>query len=155
MAVLVPMSEAEFASFVATAIPSYAADKVASGQWTIEQSLELSRAAFEELLPKGRQTANNYLFCVLNDQAQPVGTLWLAEREQGGKRIGYIYDIQIRPEFRRRGHGARALTAVEEEARKLGLCGIGLHVFGHNVGARALYEALGYRPTNVNMFKPL
>ncbi len=81
--------------------------------------------------------------------------LWIAAKEQAGKRVAYIYDIQIRPECQRHGHATRALAAVEDEARKLGLCGIGLHVFGHNTGARALYEARGYRPTNINMFKEL
>lgn len=28
-----------------------------------------------------------------------------------------------------------------------------LHVFGHNVGAQALYAKLGFRPTNINLFK--
>lgn len=153
--VLVPMSDAEYASFVATTVPAYAADKVASGQWPSERSLELSRKALEELLPQGRQTADHYLFSVLDDQAQRVGTLWISVKEQAGKRIAYIYDIRISPECQRRGHARRALAAAEDEARRLGLCGIGLHVFGHNGGARALYEALGYRPTNINMFKPL
>lgn len=155
LAVLVPMSEAEFESFVALAIPAYADDKVASGQWAAGQSLELSRKAFEELLPCGRETPDNYLYCIVDDRAQRVGTLWLAAKEQAGQRIGYIYDIRIQPEFRRRGHATRALTALEDEARKLGLRGIGLHVFGHNVRAQALYAGLGYRPTNVNMFKAL
>lgn len=149
------MSDADYASFLATAIPGFAADKVASGQWSSEQSLELSRKAYEELLPEGLKTANHYLYCVLDDQGQTVGTLWFAAIEQAGKRIGYINDIEIWPEHRRRGHATRALTAAEDEARSLGLCGIGLHVFGHNAGARTLYEALGYQPTNINMFKPL
>jgi hypothetical protein len=42
-----------------------------------------------------------------------------------------------------------------ERMLQLVVCGVGLHVFGHNAGARALYEALGYQPTNINMFKPL
>jgi ribosomal protein S18 acetylase RimI-like enzyme len=41
------------------------------------------------------------------------------------------------------------------EARRLELSGIGLHVFGHNAGARLLYERLGYETTNLNMFKTL
>ena len=45
--------------------------------------------------------------------------------------------------------------AAEAEVRRLGLYGIGLHVFGHNSGARLLYERLGYRTTNINMFKSL
>ena len=71
--------------FVSTAVPAYAADKVASGQWAKGQSLELARKALLELLPQGRQTADNYLFSVLDDQARPVGTLWIAVNEQAGK----------------------------------------------------------------------
>ena len=28
---------------------------------------------------------------------------------------------------------------------------VGLHVFGHNKTARALYSSLGFYPTNINM----
>ncbi|MGB3426872.1 MAG: GNAT family N-acetyltransferase [Burkholderiaceae bacterium] len=155
MPVLVPMSDAEYATFAATSVVAYAADKVASGQWAAEPSLELARKALDDLLPQGRQSADNYLFSVLDDQARRVGTLWIGVKEQAGRRIAYIYDLRIAPECRRRGHARRALAAAEGEARKLGLGGIGLHVFGHNGGARALYEALGYRATNITMFKPL
>ena len=155
MAILVPMTDVDFAAFVAAAIPDYAADKVRSGQWAKEEALELSRKALSELLPEGRHTPDNHLFTVVDQQAKPVGTLWIAAREQADRRIAYIYDVRIRPECRGRGHAARALAAAEDEARKMGLCGIGLHVFGHNTGAIALYEKLGYRPTNINMLKPL
>jgi ribosomal protein S18 acetylase RimI-like enzyme len=153
--VLVSMTEADYARFVADAIPGYAADKVASGQWAEERALELSRAALDELLPHGRQTAGNHFFTVVDEQSRPVGSLWIATKEQAGRPIAYIYDIRIRPECRRMGHATRALRAAENEARRLGANGIGLHVFGHNAEARALYEALGYRATNINMFKPL
>lgn len=149
------MSDEQYAAFITTSIAGYADDKVTSGQWAVDQSLELSRKVYEDLLPQGRQTADNYLFSVLDDQATAVGTLWIGMKEFAGKRAAYIYDIWVSPEYRRRGHATRALAAAEEEARKLGLCGIGLHVFGHNSEARALYEALGYRATNINMFKPL
>lgn len=155
MSVLAPISDEQYAAFVAMSIADYAADKVSSGQWAEDQSLDLSRKEYEELLPQGHRTAGNYLFSVLDDRARPVGTLWIGVKEYAGKRAAYIYDIWISPEYRRRGHATRALAAAEEEARKLGLFGIGLHVFGHNAGARALYEALGYRVTNINMFKPL
>ena len=36
-----------------------------------------------------------------------------------------------------------------------GLETLALHVFGHNPGARALYEKLGYEITNINMAKHL
>ena len=56
-------------------------------------------------------------------------------------------------QHQRRGYATEAFAALEGEARSRGLAGIGLHVFGHNPGARALYEKLGYEATNINMFK--
>jgi GNAT superfamily N-acetyltransferase len=155
MTVLVPMSEAEFARFVESTIPDYAADKVAAGQWAAAESLDLARQSLATLLPDGLRTPDQYLYSITDECAQQVGTLWLGVREEGGRRIAYIYDIEIAPAHRRQGHARRALLAAEDEARKRGLAGIGLHVFGHNAGARTLYEVLGYRATNVNMFKPL
>ena len=149
------MSEGEYEEFVAATIPEYAADKVAAGQWAEEQSLELSRQAISELLPQGLLTPGNHLFTVVDEFERPVGTLWIATWEQAGKDIAYIYDLRIRPECRRLGHATRALSAAEDEARRLGLSGIGLHVFGHNAAGRALYERRGYQPTNISMFKPL
>jgi len=154
-ATLESMSDADFAAFVGATVPAYAADKVASGQWSEEQSLDLARRELEELLPRGRLTAGHHLFNVVDSAGGRVGTLWIAEKVQAGKRIAYVYDLLIRPECRRQGYAIRALQAAEEQARQRGLCGVGLHVFGHNSGARLLYEKLGYRATNVNMFKPL
>jgi ribosomal protein S18 acetylase RimI-like enzyme len=153
--VLEPMTDADYEAYAAASAPAYAAEKVTSGQWAQEQSLGLARAELAELLPRGRLTPDNHLFNVLDDRGHRVGSLWMAAREQAGARIAYVYDIQIRPDCRRKGHARRALEAAEDEARRLGLRGIGLHVFGHNAGARALYEKLGYRTTSVTMYKGL
>lgn len=149
------MNVEQFSAFAHASVADYAAEKVNSGQWAEDQSLELSRKNFEELLPQGLQTPDNYFFCVLDEHAATVGALWIGVKEFAGRRAAYVYDIWIAPDFRRRGHATRALLAAEHEARRLGLSGIGLHVFGHNVAARTLYEALGYRATNINMFKSL
>ena len=53
MSVLRPMTEPEYAAWLALTIPGYAADKVASGQWSEEESLELPRKEYAELLPQG------------------------------------------------------------------------------------------------------
>lgn len=154
-ATLRPMSDHDFKAFAGATIPDYAADKVASGQWSKGQSLERARRELEALLPQGRRTADHYLFNILNGAGTVVGALWLARKEQAGHSIAYVYDLYIQPAWRRMGYATCALGAAEAEARRLGLKGIGLHVFGHNLGARRLYEKLGYATTNVNMFKSL
>ena len=69
--------------------------------------------------------------------------------------IAYVYDIVIESSTDVRVTASGALEALEREVVRRGLAGIGLHVFGHNAGARALYEKLGFVTTNVNLFKPL
>jgi ribosomal protein S18 acetylase RimI-like enzyme len=51
------------------------------------------------------------------------------------------------------GYAMRAFEQLEAAVSSRGLCGIALHVFGHNEAARALYAKLGYRATNISMFK--
>ncbi len=156
MTVLVPMSQDEFLAFARDAVPAFAAEKVASDEWTPEESLERSRQSFAELLPQGHATRDNHFF-TMRDPAEgvDVGMIWIAAQQRAGKRIAYVYEISVKRDYQRRGHATRALLALEEEVRALGLSGIALHVFGHNAAAHALYVRLGFLPTNISMFKSI
>jgi ribosomal protein S18 acetylase RimI-like enzyme len=147
------MVESEYATWLEEAIPAYAADKVASGQWSQEASLELSRKENDELLPQGLETPDNHFYTIVDSESDAVGTLWFAVKTKFNSRIAYVFDISISPERRREGHAYQALLALEAEVRKLGLSGIALHVFGYNTGAQALYAKLGFQPTNISLFK--
>ena len=153
MTTLRPMTEPEFAAWLAQAMPAYAADKVASGQWSQQDSIALSAKEHEELLPQGQATPDNHLYVVVDANAVAVGMLWFAVQTRFDARVAYVYDVEVLPERRREGHAKRAFVALESEARRLGLSGIALHVFGHNQAARALYAGLGFEPTNISLFK--
>ena len=155
MTTLRPMAEPEYAEFAAQAIPAYAADKVASGQWAAADALELSRKEHEELLPQGLRTPDNHLFTIVDASGAPVGMLWFAVKTKFDARIAYVFDVEVWPERQREGHAYRAFVALDDEVRRLGLTGIALHVFGHNTGAQALYAKLGFQPTNISLFKAL
>jgi len=149
------MTKSEYATWVEETIPAYAADKVASGQWSADESLELSKKENKELLPLGLETPENHFFTVIDSENIPVGMLWFAVKTKFNARVAYIFDINVRPERQRQGHALRAFQALETEVKNLGLAGIALHVFGHNVGAQALYAKLGFQPTNISLYKPL
>ena len=155
MQVLRQMTEPEYADWLAVVIPSYAADKVALHRWTAEEAVDRAKKEYEQLLPKGLQTENNYFYAVLNGSGQTVGSLWFVEAPRVGYRVAYVFDIFVKSEHRRQGHANRALAALEIEAAARGLAGIALQVFGHNLSARSLYSKLGYSPTNINLYKPL
>lgn len=153
MSPLRQMSDSEYAAWVVQAIAAYAQDKVASGQWTEAESLKKSEDEHQELLPQGLRTPENHLFTVQDESGCVVGMLWFAVKRKFDKPIAFVFDIDIRPEFQRQGHGLRAFKALEEKVIELGLSGIALHVFGSNIAARALYEKLGFQPTNISLFK--
>jgi len=155
MPVLRPMTQPEYAAWLAETIPAYAADKVASGQWAEDAALELSTKEYGELLPQGPETPDNQLFTILDENAASVGVLWFAVKTKFNARVAFVFDVTVLEGRRRQGHARRALLALEDEVRKRGLSGIALHVFGHNTGAQALYAKLGYQPTNISLFKPI
>jgi ribosomal protein S18 acetylase RimI-like enzyme len=147
------MNNAEYETWLAGAVSGYAADKVASGQWSKDESLELARREHAELLPQGLASPGNHLFRLLTDSRESVGDLWIAETTKFGLPIAYVYSVEIAEQHRRKGYAHQAFQALEQEIRTMGLHGIALHVFGHNQAARALYSKLGYEPTNINLFK--
>ena len=151
---LIPLSEADFQTHLAFVIDDYAQDHVTAGNWPAEGARERSEKEFQQLLPQGLATPGQYLLAAYDDElVQKVGLLWFAVDEQQKPPSAFIYDFLIDEAYRRRGYGRFALLALEEKAREMGIGQIGLHVFGHNHAARALYEQLGYEATNIHMAK--
>ena len=155
MQALRPMTEPEYAAWLAGIIPAYAADKVASGQWSATESVERSTQEYAQLLPHGLATPDNHHFTVEDARGKNVGVLWFAVKTRFNKRIAYLFNIQVKPEYQRQGNALAAMEALEAEVLRLDLQGIALHVFGHNEGARALYAKLGFQPTSINLYKPI
>ena len=135
-------------------IPDYAKEVQRSDGITEAQAMEHARNAWTRILPKGLSTPGHTLSWVHDATAgQRVGHLWLYLDRETSK--AFVYDIEIRPEFRRRGYAGAALAAAEEFGRKGGANRLELHVFGHNSGAIQLYEKLGFATTHRMMSKPL
>jgi len=137
-------------------VREYAKDKVRAGVWSPEEAPRRARTATDGLLAQGTDTEGHYLYLLRDRPAgEEVGVVWLAVQDTSVGRSLWIYDIQIHEPFRRRGHGTEALRAVEKRAAELGAQKVELHVFGHNSGARALYERSGFATTSVVMSKRL
>ena len=151
---LVPMSEAEFQTYLDFTLPDYAQEHVKVGNWDAENALELAEQQLRHVLPHGLATENQYLFTIEDGSLAPkVGVLWLGVHDRGAGPRAFVYDVRIHEQFRRRGYGTQALRALEAKVRELGLSTISLHVFAHNRAARAMYEKLGYVVTDVMMSK--
>ena len=151
-----PFGEADFQAWLIEAIPSFALTNVEDGRWTLDEAIEKSRDAHAALLPEGRLTPGQF-FVHLHDAAtdERVGMLWWCEADKAGRREAYVYNITIAEAARRRGYARAAFVELERVAREGGVQQLGLHVFGHNLGARRLYESLGFEPTSLTLRKTL
>jgi RimJ/RimL family protein N-acetyltransferase len=150
------MTEQEFQRWHEASIRNYAADHVKTGRWSEEESLERAREQFEKLLPKGLATEGQHLYSIgETTRGETIGMIWVGIQDHGEGRQAFIYDFLIHEPFRRQGYGTQALRALEPTVAALGADTIGLHVFGHNQAAWALYEKAGYVTTNVYMQKVL
>ena len=153
---LSPMTQAEFNRYMETAVKEYAQAHIEAGDCEPEEALPLAQADYETLLPEGLRTKDNYLLSIhAGDSDEPIGLIWFAVRQNLDKKSAFIYDFLIRPEFRRKGHGAETLREIETLIAGMGIRRIGLNVMGWNHAARALYETLGYRVTGMGMRKLL
>ena len=153
---LVPMTETEFLGYSKNSIEHYAQEHVKAGNWHPSDAVLKAQKEFQELLPEGVSSKNQYIFTIEDDQADlKIGMIWFAVRDNGLHRSAFIYDFIIDEQYRKQGYGMQTLIALEIKARVLGIDTISLHVFGHNHAAIALYQKAGYEITNLHMAKKL
>jgi GNAT superfamily N-acetyltransferase len=149
-----PVTADEFPSWIAASETGYALGIELHGGQTHAAAQRKAADDTAAVLPLGLDTPGHALFVVEADD-RPVGRLWLAERESGGRRMLFVYDISIDDAFQGRGYGRAAMRLAEDEARARGLGRIELNVFGGNAVARTMYRSLGYVEKSVQMAKDL
>lgn len=174
--VLEPMTDEEFAAWIVPAVMNLAADHARAGRYTPEDALKAAKTEFFVLLPNSLATEGQYLYTVRDadadanavrsaeagteadadrDGRERVGSLWIHLRRKAGRPEAYVQDIIIAEHLRGQGYGRATMHAAAQRGRELGAESMGLHVFGHNKPAQALYASLGFVATNITMTMPL
>ncbi len=144
----------ELTAYRAATELAYAKDVEQHAGMPRELAVAKARREFEALWPGSVPGPNQSIYAV-EHAGERVGNLWLAERDNQGRKVLWIYDIEIDEQFRGRGFGRAAMALVEEQARERGLDRVELNVFGRNEIARNLYRSLGYEESAVWMGKNL
>jgi ribosomal protein S18 acetylase RimI-like enzyme len=153
---LVELDDGPYREYRKDLVRDYAADKVRAGAWSQAEAESRAARDVDGLLPEGPSTQGHFLHSVRDDSTgADVGNVWFALRDTGVGRSVWIYDIIIHENFRRKGYASRTLELIEDRATELGARSVELHVFGHNHGARALYEKVGFNETSITLAKPI
>lgn len=151
---LEPLTVDELQAYLARMVPVYAADHVRAGNWSDTDAEERAWQQLRELLPQGVDTPGHELTHIVDaGSGARVGHLWTMTRQTPACREVFVLDLEVFDNQRRRGYAYAAMRRAEARARAAGAERLGLHVFGGNVGARALYRRLGLEETDVMMAK--
>ena len=151
-----PLREDEYGAWLPQMREGYARAMIDDGGFSTEVATARAEAQVEELFPGGRPSEEQLVF-VLEADGEPVGELWLAEREDmsQGRQCLFVYDVHVDEAHQGRGYGKAAMVLAEEEARRRDLDRVVLNVFGRNEVARGLYRSLGYEENAVAMSKTI
>ncbi len=149
-----PLRDDEFEQWLPLMRDGYAASMIAHAGMAADAAHEKAATDAEQLFPAGRPSPEQQVFAVEAD-GERVGNLWVSERDTEHGRILWIFDVDIDEAYRGRGYGRAAMLFAEEEARRRGLGGVALNVFGGNEVARGLYRSLGYAERAIFMHKPV
>ena len=145
MLALKPMNQDIYNNYIQNAIRQYAEEGAKSGRnIDFADALKLANKEFNSLLPDGLKSKNQFLYIILNDENKNIGIMWFSSESNHGENEAFIYDIEIRKEYRGKGYGRESMKLLESEVKRLNLEVIGLHVFLHNEIAYSLYNKIGY-----------
>ena len=149
-----PMSAEEYEAFREWGLEEYADEIARAARIPADAARDRAARDTAALLPDGFATEGHRFF-VAEEDGRRVGTLWFAAHETRGGRVAWLYDVVVDEDHRRRGVGRRIMQLLEDEVREAGFGRIELNVWGHNEGARHLYESLGYVEIGRQLFKEL
>jgi|SRR4051794_8801372 GNAT superfamily N-acetyltransferase len=144
-----PMTEAEYGPWLEEQSAEYMRGMTERGV-SAEQAYKRWEEGRVNFLPDGLATENSQI-SVLEQEAVPVGTLWIGLWPE----MGFVLDVKADARHRGRGHGRTLMLLAEAQAIAAGKDRIGLHVFAGNTPAERLYESLGYGTTAYNLYKEL
>ncbi|OEG14510.1 GNAT family N-acetyltransferase [Enterococcus ureasiticus] len=150
------MTVTDYKKYLSFAIKDYAQDKVTAGTWNEDEAIALATKSFNELLPEGKDTKNEYLYSIVDDSTEKkVGFLWVHLNKTLYDSKFFIYDFIVFEDFRNLGYGRQTIACLDKKAKEMNVSQIDLHVFAHNKGAIHLYEQTGFIPTDISMSKQI
>ena len=151
------MSDDEFNKYSNWCISDYSRNFIKSGMCSEITSLKCAKREFNKILPQGKNTLNNFMHTIENNENKNIGFIWYGKHSTEEV---FLCDLLILEKFRRDGFGKQAMLVLENEVKEKGATRIRLNVFKFNKPAISLYNSLGYiiyknNPENMYMMKDI
>ncbi|MEU8813626.1 GNAT family N-acetyltransferase [Actinoplanes sp. NPDC048796] len=141
---LVPLTPADLDRRMPAMTAQFANALAEHHGFAAEEARRESERQTRSMLPDGVATEGQ-LLCKGVAGGEEVGFLWISLPGTTFTTMAWISEIEVAEQHRSKGYGSAMIRAGEAALAARGVGRVGLHVFGHNTGARRLYRRLGYR----------
>lgn len=150
-------TELDFDTFVSMQFEAAMENSMVDLSKSHDEQLQSHRSELLNYIKSKRMTG---IFIATDDSHNPVGYVWVSERGYQDpwdcqSDPAWIYDLRVDAGQRGKGIGQDLMLQAEAWAVRKQFGRIGLHVFGENQSAIALYTKLGYMTQNFQVQKTI
>lgn len=139
------MNNDEFSVYSKWSTKAYAEHLIKSGDerfmWKAKRE---AKAEFNDIFPNGADSADNYLYIVMNEKNEKIGVIGY-QKSPFEENAAFVTENVIKEEYRGKGYGKSVFVKLQEDAREKGFSKMVLNVFKHTPVSYAMYEKNGFK----------
>ena len=87
---------------------------------------------------------DNWNLLVAEDDGKVVGFSGWTVKQNRGQRYVYLAEVNVHPDFQKKGIASKLVRKVEENAKDIGADHIYCYIFEPNIASKSLFKNLGY-----------
>ena len=139
------MNSDEFRVYSKWSAKAYADHLIKSGDEKIRfKALRAAKSEFRDVFPDGADSADNYLYIVLNEKNEKIGVIGY-QKSPFEENAAFVTENVIKEEYRGKGYGKSAFVKLLEDAKEKGFAKMVLNCFKHTPVSYAMYEKNGFK----------
>ena len=139
------MNNDEFRVYSKWSSKAYADHLIKSGDERFRfKALRAAKSEFRDVFPDGADSANNYLYIVVNENNEKIGVIGY-QKSPFEENAAFVTENVIKEEYRGKGYGKSAFVKLQEDACEKGFSKMVLNVFKHTPISYAMYEKNGFK----------
>ena len=139
------MNSDEFKVYSKWSVKAYADHLLKAGDERFRfKALKAAKSEFRDVFPEGADSADNYLYIVVNKNNEKIGVIGY-QNSPFEENAAFVTENVIKEKYRGKGYGKRAFVKLQEDACEKGFSKMVLNVFKHTSVSYAMYEKNGFK----------
>ena len=141
------MDSDEFQVYSKWSVKAYAEHLIKAGDEKFRfKALKAAKSEFNDIFPDGANSADNYLYVVINEQNEKIGVIGY-QQSPFEENAAFVTENVIKEEYRGQGYGKSTFVKIQEDAREKGFGKMVLNCFKHTPISYSMYEKNGFKVT--------